>query len=193
MVSKKDVVAPVFMMRYVNTVEEKDLKKALTNNTRRFIKLLKQMPGKKIDYAYAEGKWTVREMLQHVIDAEKVFTYRALTFARKDASPLPGFDENTWAVTAKASKRKWNDLVNEFKAMRAANELFFTSLDDDQLIQTGTANNNVMNVAGLGFVCAGHVAHHIHIIKERYLTDAGIISAGSEKARTKKDKSKKKK
>ncbi|OQP57052.1 hypothetical protein A3860_10815 [Niastella vici] len=171
MVNKKEITVPDFYKTYINALQEDNLPEALANNTRRFRKLLKQIPHKKINYAYAEGKWTIKELLQHIIDAERVFIYRALTFARMDPAPLPGFDENNWAITAKAPKRKWNDLVDEFKALRSANELFLNSLDDDQLLQTGSANNNTISVAGLAFVCAGHVAHHMRIIRERYLND----------------------
>jgi hypothetical protein len=171
MVNRNDVTVPDFYKTYINALQENNLQEALANNTRRFRKLLKQIPHKKINYAYAEGKWTIKELLQHIIDAERVFIYRALTFARRDAAPLPGFDENNWAITAKAPKRKWNELVDEFKALRTANELFLNSLDDDQLMQTGSANNNSISVAGLAFVCAGHVAHHMRIIRERYLNE----------------------
>jgi Protein of unknown function (DUF664). len=169
MVKKYEVAVPDFFKTYINAIEENDLQEAIANNTRRFRKLLKKIPRKKIDYAYAEGKWTIKELLQHIIDAERVFVYRALTFGRRDTAQLPGFDENAWAVTAKASNRKWKDLVEEFRALRAANELFFASLDEEQLLQSGSANNSIISVAGLGFVSAGHVAHHMRIIRERYL------------------------
>jgi DinB superfamily len=193
MLSRKDIVTPDFYNTYINAVSEESVPEALQKNTRRFLKLLKQVPGKKINYAYAEGKWTIKELLQHVVDAERVFSFRALSFARKDPNALPGFDENTWAITAKAPKRKWNDLVDEFKALRAANEFFFASLDDDQLQQTGTANNNVINVVALGFICAGHVAHHMRIIKERYLGENKPVEIKVKKDKpTPKDKPKKK-
>jgi len=162
---------PESFHRYLNAITENDLEAALRRNTRRFRKLLKEVPKKKINYAYAEGKWTLKELLQHIVDAERVFTFRALHFARKDAAPLPGFDENVWAITAKAPKRSWGDLVDEFMTLRASTELFFNSLDEEQLLAMGTANGNTAMVAGLGFVCAGHVAHHMNIIKERYLQD----------------------
>lgn len=171
MITRKDVIVPESSARYVSGLKEDDLQEALLRNTKQFRKLLKTIPKKKINYAYAEGKWTLKEMLQHIVDAERVFSYRALSFARKDPAPLPGFDENTWAITAKAPKRKWNDIIDEFNALRNANLLFFASLDEDQLLTTGTANNNLGNVAGLGFLCAGHVHHHMNIIRERYLTE----------------------
>lgn len=190
MVNKKEITVPDFYTNYINAIHEDDLQEALLNNTRRFRKLLKQIPHKKINYAYAEGKWTIKELLQHIIDAERVFIYRALTFARQDPAQLPGFDENNWAITANAPKRKWHELVDEFKAMRASNELFFASLNDNQLRQTGTANNNTISVAALGFVCAGHVAHHIRIIRERYLGEQAAneikVKVGKKKKKGKK-------
>ena len=192
MVNKKDITVPDFYKTYLNALQEDNLQEALANNTRRFRKLLKQIPHKKINYAYAEGKWTIKELLQHIIDSERVFIYRALTFARHDPAPLPGFDENNWAITAKAPKRKWNELVEEFKALRSANELFLNALDDDQLQQSGSANNNNISVAGLAFVCAGHVAHHMRIIRERYLGEqAGKKEKEKIKARILKKKKKK--
>lgn len=163
---------PESFQRYLNAITENDLDEALRKNTRRFRKLLKDIPKKKINYAYAEGKWTLKELLQHIVDAERVFVFRALHFARKDTAPLPGFDENVWAITAKAPKRSWADLVDEFTALRVSTEFFFASLDEEQLLATGSANNNVAMVAGLGFVCAGHVAHHMNIIRERYLGES---------------------
>jgi len=191
MVSRKDLIVPEYFNRYINAVSEEDLQKALSRNTRQFLKLLKQVPKKKINFSYAEGKWTIKEVLQHIIDAERVFVYRALSFARKDPNELPGFDENTWAITAMAPKRKWNDLIDEFKALRAANELFFASLDDDQLLHSGVASRNPISVAALGFICVGHAAHHINLIKERYLQ--GEPPAEKKKTHKKKKKSKERK
>ena len=192
MVNRKEITVPDFYTTYINALQEDNLQEALSNNTRRFRKLLKQIPHKKINYAYAEGKWTIKELLQHIIDSERVFIYRALTFARRDPAPLPGFDENTWAITAKAPKRKWHELVDEFKALRSANELFLNSLDDDQLQQTGSANNNSISVAGLAFVCAGHVAHHMRIIRERYLGEHAELTVHDKASPVMKKKKKKK-
>lgn len=169
MISRQEVIVADFAIKYFEAAPQEDMLDALSASTRSFKKLLKKIPKKKIDYAYSEGKWTIRELLQHIIDAEKVFAFRALWFARHDVSPLPGFDENSWAITAKATSRKWRDMVDEFFIVRSATQIFFESLDDEQLKSTGIANNSEMNVGGLCFVCAGHVMHHIAVIKERYL------------------------
>jgi len=162
-------VASEFLRRYLDLVKEKSVPEALRKNTRQFKKLLDEIPSKKINYAYAPGKWTLKEVLQHVIDAERVFTYRALCFARKDSTPLPSFDENQWAAQAQASTRKWKDLVDEFKAQRKSTELLFSSFHEDQLLFLGTASGNPINPLALGYLCAGHVAHHMKVIKEKYL------------------------
>lgn len=169
MSSRVNILVPPNYDNYISSVKEDKLIAALKKSTKQFRKLLNNIPKKKVDFAYAEGKWTIRELLQHIIDAERVFVFRALWFARKDPSPLPGFSENTWAVDSNASARDWNDLIDEFTTVRDSTIALFSSFNEEQLLSKGTANNNEMNVVGIGFVCAGHVQHHIRIIKERYL------------------------
>jgi len=198
MVSRKEISVPEYYQRYVDQAGDDDLQKAFKKNTKLFKKILKNIPRKKHDYAYSPGKWTVRELLQHVADAERVFALRALWITRKDPSPQPGFDENIWAAASNARERKWDDLVKEFFLIRAANVLFFESLNDDQLRQTGIASNNTFNVAGLGFVTVGHVGHHINVLNERYLSkkkkekEKKIPASNGDGQDTKKNKSKKK-
>jgi len=169
MLTKKNAIAAEYFFRYINAVKEDDVIKGLKKNTKEFKKFLEKIPKKKIDFAYAEGKWSIRQMLQHIIDAERVFAYRSLSFARKDPAPLPGFDENSWAVASQISKRKWNDLVEEFSAVRKSTEFLFSSFTKDQLLAGGTASSNNINALALGFICSGHAIHHMKIIKERYL------------------------
>lgn len=169
MVTRKDITIPSHYANYVNKAGEDDILKALNASTKRFRKLIKDLPKKKIDYAYAEGKWTIRQLLQHIIDAERVFSHRALWFARKEASPQAPFDENNWAQHAGVSKRKWKDMVEEFLALRASNTLMFASFGDEELKTIGTASGNQLHCATFGYVLAGHVQHHIDIIEERYL------------------------
>lgn len=169
MPTRQDAVAAPSFQVYISKADDTDVVKALRRNTKEFRKLLESIPAKKRQYAYAEGKWTIQEVLQHIIDAERVFVYRALTFARRDATLLPGFDENSWAANANNTKRKWKDLVEEFITVRAGTELFFESLRDEDLLFSGTANNHPANALALGYVAAGHVKHHLLLIKERYL------------------------
>lgn len=161
---------PVFYHVYVNQVHQNDLMTALIEQTEVFKKFLKKIPEKKRNYRYAKGKWTVKEILQHIIDTERVFAYRALCFSRKDKTPLPSFDENLYANNSKANKRIWNELVEEFNAVRKSTELLFNSLDKAQLNETGIASGNPVYVMGLGYLIVGHLAHHLNILKERYLT-----------------------
>lgn len=154
---------------YINQAEGDDLMEALKNQTRSFEEFLNEIPKSKRNYRYAEDKWTIKELLQHVIDGERVFAYRALCFARKDATPLPGFEENSYAANSKADQRKWKDLVKEFEAVRRSTEILFDSFDDEQLETAGTANNKSNYVLAIGFIIAGHANHHIKVTKERYL------------------------
>ena len=164
-----NLVAADFYRPYITLVEKDELNKAFKKNTKKFRKFLKEIPDEKIDYAYAEGKWTIKQVLQHIIDVERVFSYRALWFARKDEQPLPGFDENNWAEHAHASGREWEDMVNEFKIIRKSTQHLYESFGDDELNSSGTSNDNLINVAAIGYICAGHVEHHMNILKERYL------------------------
>jgi uncharacterized damage-inducible protein DinB len=160
---------PEFYHGYINSVKENDLMSGLKSSTTNLFELLSSIPPEKHDYRYADGKWTIKEVVQHMIDGERVFTYRALRFARKDDTPLPGFDENLFAQTARADKRSWNDLVEEFAALRKSSEAMFASFDDEQLEQQGIASESPTYVLGIGFIVAGHVNHHCRVIKERYL------------------------
>jgi len=162
------LVGPSFH-NYINQVPEDDLLEAFSKQSAAFIRFLETIPTEKYDYRYAEGKWTIKEVLQHIIDAERVFAYRALRFARKDGTPLPGFDENLFAANAKADQRSWDKLVEEFKVVRRSSELMFQSFDDDQLQSRGISSNNANYVLALGFVIVGHAVHHQKITKERYL------------------------
>lgn len=167
---KPDIIAADYFFRYINLVKEENVNKALKRNTRQFLKLLKDIPKKKIDFAYAEGKWTVKQLLQHMIDAERVFALRALWFARKDPNAQPGFQENTWADNAIVDDRKWSDMIIEFILVRKSTELLFKSFTEENLNTTGLSTNTPTSVAAIGFIATGHVIHHMNILKERYLS-----------------------
>ena len=160
---------PKFYHNYISHVPQEDLLEAFNSQTPAFIQFIESIPPGKYDFRYAEGKWTIKEVLQHVIDAERIFAYRALRFARKDPTFLPGFDENTFAENARADKREWKNLLEEFKAVRMGSEYLFASFDNDQLEASGTANNSSVYVLGIGFLLIGHSLHHMNVIRERYL------------------------
>jgi len=121
----------------------------------------------KADYAYAEGKWTIKEVLGHLIDAERTFAYRALAFARGQEE-LPGFDENAYVENAHFDARLLKDLAAEFRQVRESNMYLFRSLSSEQLMATGVASNNKVSVRAILYITAGHEIHHLNIIKERY-------------------------
>jgi hypothetical protein len=160
---------PEYYHQYVNKVTEDELVPALKKQSTEFLRFLNDLPESKRDYRYAPGKWTIKEMLQHILDGERVFAYRSLCFARKDANSLPGFDENDYAANAKTENRNWEDLVKEFTALRQSTEILFSSFDKEQLESAGIANGKSVYVLAIGFVIVGHINHHIAVLKERYL------------------------
>lgn len=160
---------PQFYHNYINQVNEDNLMQAFKNNSTAMLSFLKSIPVEKQHYRYADGKWSIKEVVQHIIDAERIFTYRALRFARKDKTSLPGFDENLFTENSKADNRNWDDLIDEFAAVRRATEILFASFDEEQLNAEGFSNNNSNYVLGIGFISVGHSNHHRNIIEERYL------------------------
>ena len=119
-------------------------------------------------HRYAPGKWSVKEVVGHVIDGERVFAYRALRIARTDATPLPGFDENAWVPAAHFVRRSMPDRVSDYQTVRAATVALFSSLDEDALTRVGTANNLPFSVRALAHIIAGHELHHVGLLRERY-------------------------
>lgn len=160
---------PSFYQGYVSLVPDGKLDELFERHQRDLLSLLKGLPEEKWNYRYAEGKWTIREMVQHIIDAERIFTYRALCFARKDRTPLPGFEESEYAAASKAEKRRSNELMEELGTVQKSSALLYNSFDNEQLDQIGTANNNKVSVRLIGYILIGHTLHHMRIIQERYL------------------------
>lgn len=160
---------PSNMENYINEAGNEDLKSSFKNQIAEAEKLFQSIDEEKSKYKYAEGKWTLKEVLQHLIDAERVFAYRALAFARKDATTLPSFNENDYANNSNANDRNWKDLISEFFSLRQSTEYLFDSFSEEALKTIGKASSYTIGVNTLGFVIIGHVNHHLTIIKERYL------------------------
>lgn len=169
MIPRSEVIHAEFYQSYIDQIRDNDFREAIRKNGREFRKLLENIPRKKIDFTYAEGKWTIRQMLQHIIDAERVFAYRALRLSRMDPTPLPGFDEKQWALHDGGPERRWKDLVAEFRAVRESTEYLFDGMSDEQLRFVGTVWERPLNAFTIGYILPGHVAHHMHILQERYL------------------------
>lgn len=127
------------------------------------------LPGEMLEFLYAPGKWTAKEILQHISDDERIYSYRALRFARNDATELMGFDQDPYAVHSKANERTMQSLVEEFMTVRNATLSLFSNLPDDAWRRGGKANNHFVTVRALLYHLAGHELHHVNIIKERYL------------------------
>ena len=158
-----------YFSRYVDLVADGNIVGTLAAQLDRTLAHLKTISDEDSLKRYADGKWTLKELLQHIIDAERIFSYRALRFARKDPTPLPGFDENLFAANAKADERSWDKLVEELKVVRRSSELLFHSLDKEQLEAAGTSSNSPNYVLAIGYIIIGHAMHHQKIIRERYL------------------------
>lgn len=130
---------------------------------------LQKLPVDKADFAYATGKWTVKQVLAHINDTERVFAYRALAFARGDQNSLPGFDQDLYVDEADLSHLSLADLAHSFQTIRANTIDLFQQLPESAFHRTGVANGNKMSVRAVGWIVVGHAAHHARILKERYL------------------------
>jgi hypothetical protein len=155
--------------RYINEVPEGDILATLAAQAKETAALLRGLRPDQAGLRYAPGKWSVRELLGHVTDGERVFTYRALSFARADAAELPGFEEDDWARCAGHDRFELGDLVADFEAVRAAALSLFGRLDADAWARTGLANGARVSVRALAWILAGHERHHVSILRERYL------------------------
>lgn len=134
-----------------------------------FPEFIQNIPAEKADFAYADGKWTIKEVLGHIIDTERIMTFRALCFARNESQGFPGFDENEYVAQAHFNDRSLESLAEEFANLRKANLFFFASLNEAELSRIGKASGYPVSVRALLFIIAGHVNHHQRILNERYL------------------------
>ncbi|MDQ2864527.1 MAG: DinB family protein, partial [Bacteroidota bacterium] len=157
---------PEHFQVYISQVKEDDLKEAFKNQMPAAEAFLQTIDEEFSKRRYAEGKWSIKELLQHIIDAERVFNYRAMCFARKEENTLSSFDENNYAKNSNADSRSWRSLVEEFAALRKATEYLYNSFSDEALNAVGKASNYTISASALGFITVGHVTHHLRIIQE---------------------------
>ena len=146
-----------------------DVVNELKQQANQFPAFIRSISKEKENYAYAPGKWTVKEVLGHIIDTERIMAYRALRFARNDEQDLPGFDENDYVKYSRYAERSLESLAEEFAMLRKANLFLFESLNEEESLRRGTANQNGISVRALVFIIAGHLNHHKKVLKERYL------------------------
>lgn len=160
-----------YFQSYLDNVLQND--KTVVENLKstfdEFYEFLQGIPESKHDFAYAEGKWTIKELLQHIIDAERVFAYRMLRFVRNDKTELNGFDENAYAEVADVSNKSFQDLIEEYKFVRLSTISLLTGLSDEELQRQGMVGGNNASVRAIGYIVSGHQIHHQKIMNERYL------------------------
>jgi hypothetical protein len=166
---------PPFFANYIQLVKEDHLIEALNHQAPIISIFFDDLPAEMAGFSYAPGKWTLKEMMQHIIDTERIFAYRALSIARKEQQSLPSFDENEYVTNSYAHKREWTALLAEFKLVRKTTEMLFQSFEEEVFQQSGLSSNKPVSVNALGFIIVGHVYHHIDIIKERYLLNSSAF------------------
>lgn len=165
---KKLSISPYFE-NYLRQVPETDVIDAFKNQQTLIDTYFGSVSEKDSTFAYAEGKWTLKEMLQHIIDTERIMAYRALCIARGEKASLPGFDENIYAANSFANNRTWKSLAEEMVAVRRSTLRMFESFEKSSLENIGTANGREITPELIGLVMVGHLYHHKNVIQERYL------------------------
>ena len=156
--------------RYITKVPDGDIVQILATQIASTLQLLESIPESKGDYRYADGKWTVKESVLHVIDAERIFGYRALRIARGDKTPLPGFEQDDYVPFSRAGERTVRDIAEELGDVRRASVALFAHLDEEAMSRRGTASNNPVTPRALAYIIAGHERHHVAILREKYLS-----------------------
>ncbi len=164
-------VVPPFYKNYVLYVQELEMLEALQLSNERVVQLVRSLPETKAEFRYQPGKWSIKELLCHMLDAERIFAYRALRFARNDNTALHGFEENDYAPEANAHARTFLQLADEMTSLRKTTLQLFGSFTTPMLARTGKANNTEVSVLTLGYIIAGHETHHRLVLQERYLKD----------------------
>lgn len=154
---------------YISLIDTDDVLQVLDAQTGELRSIFSGVPEDKGTFAYAEGKWTIKEMLSHLIDGERMFAYRVLRISRGDETPIEGFEQDGYIENSNANNRSITELLDEFDLQRRSNMLMLTNLSDENSMRMGTASNNPVSARALVYIMAGHVTHHVGILKERYL------------------------
>lgn len=158
-----------YQIMYLNLVQDKPIVASLEDSLTEFVAFFSSIHEGKLDFSYQEGKWTIKELILHIIDTERVFQYRALRFSRNDKTNLPGYDENFYVPNSKANNRDLASLLNEYKAVRNSTIALFSSFGEEEMLVIGNSEKNTMSVRAIAYIVLGHQTHHINIVKERYL------------------------
>lgn len=157
--------------KYLDLVPEADIRPAFAAQTADLRAALKDLPEERGAFAYADGKWTIKEVVSHLIDCERIFAYRMLRISRGDTTPIPGYDQEHpgYIDFSHANERSFDNLLSEFEHIRLGNSLMLNNMDEADLKRVGTANDKPISVRALAGISIGHVRHHLNILKERYL------------------------
>jgi hypothetical protein len=155
--------------KYIDQVPQADIYDAFTAQLLTINDFLSSITEEKAAHSYAVGKWTIKEVLQHIIDTERIFSYRALCFSRGEKIVLPGFEQDNYAAVSNANSRTWHSLGNEFLILRQSTQTLFNSFTEEMLANEGVSNNHNNTVAGWGYAIIGHFYHHKKVIEEKYL------------------------
>lgn len=165
----RDGDCPAYYKPYLEVLPDAALLELMERQMGNFPEFLGSIPGDKLSFRYAPGKWSVSEVLMHILDTERVFQYRALRLGRKDATPLAGFDQDDYVPQSCAEGRTLKDLISEYRVIRESSLLLFKSLPSDRLLFKGNASGQDISLGALGFIMCGHQKHHRNILRERYL------------------------
>jgi len=157
-----------YYLRYVSLVPESDVISLLETQMADMAQLVGSITPERETFSYAPGKWSIREVLGHLIDGERVFGYRAFCFSRGESAPLPSFDQNAYVAASRYNDRSLSDLIAEFTLIRKSNLIFLCQLTESDWIRMGAVSNNPVSVRALAFIMAGHVRHHINILHASY-------------------------
>ncbi|MFY9555478.1 MAG: DinB family protein [Blastocatellia bacterium] len=161
---------PAYTEGYISRVPDGDIVATLSRQLEDTLALIKSVPEARGGFRYAEGKWSVRELIGHVIDSERVFAYRALRFGRGDTTPLAGFEQDDYVRGGAFDRISLSELADEYEHVRRATISLFANLDGEAWRRRGAANNNEVSVRALAFIIAGHERHHVEILRTRYLS-----------------------
>lgn len=157
-----------FYATYLNAIDDVDLIGELQHGKVWLVNFLENLEVSKLSYSYGKGKWTVGEVIMHIIDTERVFQYRAFRFSKNDKNALPGFDQDEYMLETDVTNRSKESILQEYLSVREASLTLYKNLQSKQLQYIGTASNINWSVAGIGFVICGHQKHHCKILEERY-------------------------
>jgi len=157
---------------YIAKVPDGDIVDTLTRQLPEITGFLRSIPAEKHDYAYAPGKWTIKQIVGHLSDGERVFQYRAFRFSRADSTPVPGFDENLYVDNAPSPNVSMSNLIAEFEDLRRASIHLIGNLSEEAMSRRGTANGDEISVRAIAYILAGHVTHHQGVIRSKYLNES---------------------